>query len=131
MFFVVKPISLIEWQHAMFILSYYHVDIAAFSNGDDPLSTYMVVGAIHPKSERIKGQDINPQEQLRLAEMAFQLNWHQVGNLCPHCHCTEVDVCASCVVNYSCDDVRGDCGVKAGPTTCGHLTFNRPIIPAF
>jgi len=107
MFFVVKPVDLTEWQNAMFILSYYHVDIASFSNGVDLLSTYMVIGAIHPGSARIEGQNIDPQEQLRLAETAFQMNWHQVGKLCPHCHCAD------------------ESGV------CGHLTFNRPIKPAF
>jgi len=43
---------------------------------------------------------------LHLAEMAFQMNFHQVGNVCIQC-------------------------VLGGETACGHLTFSKPINSAF
>ncbi len=92
--FVIKPDNAVDWQHAVLMLSYYMVKMEAFSDGDNMDSAYMIVRKCGDKDE-----------QLRLAEMCFQMNWHQVGSLCPHCS----------------DDLD----------SCGHLTFNRPIIPAF
>jgi hypothetical protein len=85
--FVIYPENAADWQHAVFMLSYYHVKIEAFSDGEDSESAYIIV----------RGDD----EQLRLAEMAFQMNWHQGGIKCRHCS----------------DDLD----------TCGHLTFTSRI----
>ena len=89
--FAIKPENPDDWQHAMFILSTYFVKIESYSNEEDADTTYIIV----------RGD----QDQVRLAEMAFQMNWHQVGARCPHCS-PDLD-------------------------TCGHLTFNKPINPAF
>ena len=90
---VIKPKKAADWMHAMFILSYYkELTLELFSNGEDAVSTYMVV----------EGEE----DSLRLAEMAFQMNWHQGGWICPHCEGDEEE-------------------------TCGHLTFTHPINPAF
>lgn len=96
---MINAMSRDELMEAMFILSYYHVNINTYSNGESAESTYMVVSAIdtdHP------GQERDAQEDLRMAEMAFQMNFRQHGNLCLHCEDEE-------------------------DTTCGHLTFTNKI----
>ena len=99
--FVIKPIKDADWQHAIFMLSYYHVKISTFSNGEDAITAYMVVEG-KPMAE-------GDEDHLRLAEMCFQMNWHQHGSsLCPHC-IDHADVFDS----------------------CGHLAFSKPINPAF
>jgi len=102
MFFVIYPINPADWQHAMFILSYYNkLKISTFSNGSDSDTAYMVVES----KPILEGEE----NQLRLAEMAFQGAWHQYGEkLCPHCidHADHFD-------------------------TCGHLAFRKPINFAF
>jgi len=99
--FVIMPKNSADWQHAMFMLSYYNVECSLYSNGEDAESTYMVVSA---------GVDeYRDEEALRLAEMCFQVNWHQSNEkLCLHCvdHADRFD-------------------------SCGHLTFTHPINPAF
>jgi len=46
MFFVIYPTKPADWQHAMFILSYYSkLKISTFSNGEDADTAYMVVEA--------------------------------------------------------------------------------------
>ena len=98
MFFVIYPTNPADWQHAMFILSYYHkLEISTFSNGTDANTAYMVVES----KPMLEGDE----DELRLAEMNFQGNWHQYGEkLCPHCidHAEHFD-------------------------TCGHLAFRAPI----
>jgi len=57
----------------------------------------------------VKGKVLAEGEEsdLMLAEMAFQMNWRQAkGRLCPHCDPDHMDA-------------------------CGHLTFDKPINPAF
>jgi hypothetical protein len=103
--FIIQPANPAEWQSAMFMLSYYHVYIELYSDGENQESTYMVVST--------PGTD---GEQERLAEMCFQMNWHQKGNLCPHCTKQDTD-------GTSDDDVSDD--------VCGHLTFDKLIKPAF
>jgi len=107
--FVIKPENTAAWKDALFILSCYHANISTFSNGDDPSSTYMVVDTLHPDSEQVINQNLDVQQQLNLAEMCFQMNWHQVGTICPHC-----------------DEVEGTVPPDE-PKVCGHLTFNKPI----
>jgi len=86
--FVITPKNAADWQHAMFMLSYYHTKIEAYSNGEDADTVYIIV----------RGLD----EQVRLAEAAFQMNWHQDGSgQCGHC---------SSDIDY-----------------CGHLKFTKPI----
>jgi hypothetical protein len=106
--FVIKPNNTKEWQHAMFILSYYsELKINTYSDGEDERSAYMVVESHYTGDS---------QESLRLAEMCFQMNWHQGRNLCPHCTKQDAD-------GTSEDGVSDD--------VCGHLTFVRKIKPAF
>jgi hypothetical protein len=98
--FVVFPKNPIDWQSALFILSYYHVITTLRSDGDDAASTYMVVE-----------EDPENPDGLRMAEMAFQMNWKQSlfpAHLCPDC----VDHADRLVA-------------------CGHLTFTSRIKPAF
>jgi len=102
MFFVIYPIEAADWQHAMFILSYYtNIKISTFSNGEDADTAYMVVESVL----LLEGEE----NELRLAEMAFQIEWLQHSErLCPHC-----------IDNSDHFD------------TCGHLAFSKPINPAF
>jgi hypothetical protein len=102
--FVIKPNDYEEWQHAMFILSYYHVRCTIHSDGDNFESAYMVVDSTD--------EDNPTTSYLHMAEAAFQMNWHQGGVLCHHC-----------------EDINEALDVKE--TTCGHLTFVRRINPAF
>jgi hypothetical protein len=99
--FVIFPVKPADWQHALFMLSYYHVNITIRSDGEDAITTYMVVD---------NDGTTEAQEQLRLAEMCFQMNWHQSNHhrLCPECmpHSDQFD-------------------------SCGHLTFTKPIISVF
>ena len=95
--FVIKPESAADWAEALFILSYYRVACATYSDGENAESVYMTV---HPDKDM--NEDVETTvEQLHMAEMAFQMNWHQVGMVCPVCEDT---------VNI-----------------CGDLTFNKPI----
>lgn len=98
MFFVIYPINHADWQHAMYILSFYSkLVISTFSNGTDADTAYMVVES----KPILEGEE----SELRLAEMNFQGEWHQHGErLCPHCidHSDHYD-------------------------TCGHLAFKAPI----
>ncbi len=83
-----------DFQQAMFIMSYHHVSMTAYSDGDDPTSTYMVVGG------KGCGQQVN-EEALYNAEMAFMMNFRQEGMKCLHCAVDKMN----------------------GEQTCGHLTF--------
>lgn len=87
-------------RHAHLILSYYHVVASFYSNGEEANSCYMVITA-----ER--------DEDLHLAEMAFQMNHHQEnGMICKHCR-AEIE------------------STGEGQSTCGHLTFTRFINSSF
>ena len=97
--FVSKPLKAEDWEHALFMLSYYHVSITVHSNGEQVSTTYMVVEGL-PETD---GTDRD--NDLQLAEMCFQMNWTQHGSkLCPDCidHADRFDF-------------------------CGHLTFDKPI----
>ena len=103
--FVIKPEKDGDWVDAMFILSHYHALVGFYSNAESPNTVYMVV---QPDEDRSKDKE-DAENQLYLAEMCFQMNWHQYGTkLCPHCidHADKFD-------------------------TCGHLTFSKPVNPAF
>lgn len=122
--FIIKPESPEHWADALFILSYYHVYTEIISNGDNTDGMYVVVDK--PSATSPEGED-----HVRLAEMAFQANWHQEGGICDACDHEQMDVCCDCDIRYSCDDSRGDCTMKHLAQFCGHLTFTKPIKPAF
>jgi len=97
MFFVINVAKMTreDFSEAMFILSYYHVNTSLYSDGEHAVSTYMVVES-----------NKDDKDDLRLAEMAFQMNFHQDHTplACSHCE---------------------------GEDGCGHLMFTKKINPAF
>ena len=99
--FIIKPEKAEDWAHALFMLSYYHVSGVMYSDGETTESVYMVVGAHNQHPD----EKYNDDDAIGLAEMCFQMNWHQGGRVCPDCEGTE--------------------------DTCGHLTFTKPIDSAF
>ena len=119
----ISAMSARDFQQAMFIMSYYHVSMTAYSNGEDATSTYMVVGG------EGNGQQIN-EVDLRNAESAFQINFRQEGMICPHCDGMDDPVetklgelSASGILR----DVRQWYGIvhyDDEPKVCGHLTFS-------
>lgn len=130
--FVIKPENAADWQHAMFMLSDYHVECKLYSDGENAESTYMVVEA----SISTKVDEHRDEEALRLAEGRFQMNWHQVGMICPHCEDMEGTtgpveaepgkLSARGILN----DLKQWYGTDDGfyeLSTCGHLTFSKPI----
>jgi hypothetical protein len=110
--FVIHPENAADWQHAMFILSHYRdLYCELFSDAEEASSTYMVVSDTEPGFEWPDGMDTTAAQNLRLAEMAFQMNWHQKGgHRCVHCDALPEPL---------------------QEETCGHLTFNKIINPAF
>jgi hypothetical protein len=102
--FIIKPKRLEDWTYALFMLSYYHVDITMYSDGEEESSMYALVDKKQNPKFNTPDSNWDPEEYLRCAEMAFQMAWHQVGMLCPHC--------------------EGQPGIGE---TCGHLTFSEPI----
>lgn len=117
--FVIKPENAADWQHAMYILSHYHgLVINLYSDAETATSVYMVIR---------DGADLDSIKALLQVETAFQHNWNQVGMVCPHCY-DDTDPCRACEIYRDCGD-HGS--VNCRPTTCGHLTFNEPIKPAF
>ncbi len=110
--FVICPENAADWQHAMFILSHYRgLYCELFSDAENASSTYMVVDDTPPGFEWPEDMDTESAENLRCAEMAFQMNWHQKsGFRCVHC------------------DVLPE---ALREETCGHLAFNKIINPAF
>ena len=103
--FIIFPEKAADWQSAMFIMSYYKdVYCELFSDGENAESAYMVVDASPPGFE-IPTDEAN--NNLRLAEAAFQMNWHQTrGWRCIHCDALP-------------EPLREE--------TCGHLTFTKRI----
>jgi hypothetical protein len=95
--FVIKPNNGTDWQEALFMLSYYHVQAVMYSDGENEKSAYMVVDG--PVGVSTDG---TTDDQVRLAEMCFQMIWRQGGMVCHHCE-------------------------KEEATSCGHLTFVEPI----
>ena len=95
--FIVKPETEESIAYAVFMLSFFHVKFHTQSDGDDIKSLIIIV-------------DEETQEgALLLAEMAFQMNFHQANErLC------EV-----------CKDKIERTGVGFG--NCGHLTFSKII----
>jgi hypothetical protein len=81
--FVIKPNNGTDWQEALFMLSYYHVQAVMYSDGENEKSAYMVVESLPDK----EGDD------LQLAEMCFQMNWRQGGMVCHHCEKEEATSC--------------------------------------
>ena len=128
--FIIKPKDQKDWAEALFMLSYYHVVINVFSNGENADDMYIrVEDESYCCQEASEGR--KAEEQLRLAEMAFQANWHQSLGICEQCYDENIEVCVVCDIRYSCDDSRGDCQLKNQPVSCGHLTFTEPIKGAF
>jgi len=121
--FVIKPDNYEEWQHAMFILSYYQVQCTMHSDGDNFESAYMVVAG--PASIN---RDNTITNNIRMAEACFQMNWHQGGMICHHCE--REDQCLTCNVYSECAD-PGNKDCSDSSQTCGHLTFVKRIKPAF
>jgi len=104
--FIIKPTNQSDWADALMILSYYHVNLVLFSDGDNQKSIYgRVEERIEPKHNNIS---FDPLEQLMLAEIAFAIEWHQKGMICADC-----------------EQEPGNTGI------CGHLTFIKPINSAF
>jgi hypothetical protein len=107
--FIIKPASQYDWVHALFILSHYHVSMTTYSDANSIDSVFMVVDGHeydHPGHQR------DSEEDLLCAEMAFQMNWHQSNK----------QMCESCLM-YVETGIEVNC--------CGHLTFVKPIVPAF
>lgn len=98
--FCIRPHSALDLQQAMFILSYYPVNVVSFSDGEDPDSTYLVVDELPQNSNLAPERAFCPEDELYLAELAFQMNFRQSGIVCPHCKTK---------------NPHEDC--------CGHLTF--------
>jgi hypothetical protein len=92
MFFIVpeKPEMLVE---ALNMLACYHVSAEAYTN--DPCDINELYLAVYPDHYESEDDDVG------IAEMCFQMNWHQ-GGKCPECQ-----------------DI------------CGHMVFTKPIKPAF
>jgi len=90
--FVIQPMYPSEWGDALFLLSYYDVNLTMDSDLENPESLYGFV-----TSEN--------QDDLRLAEMAFQMNWRQGPALCTYCRDNE----------------------GRNRHSCGHLTFTSVI----
>jgi hypothetical protein len=107
--FVIHPENPSDWANAMFIMSYYkELHCEMFSDGENDETAYMVVSAAPPGYDLPSDEALN---NLRMAEMAFQMNWHQKSHFrCGHCDALP-------------DPLR--------EKTCGHLTFNKIINPAF
>lgn len=62
---------------------------------------------------------------LYMAEMAFNLNFRQVGWICPHC---EADACAECSLfqhNECGNPTNAKCTARR--KTCGHLSFTSSL----
>jgi len=114
--FVIYPENAADWQHAMFILSHYKgLSCELFSDAEEASSTYMVVDAIPPGFVMAtEEEELKVYDNLRMVEMALQMNWHQKdGHISGRCiHCDALP-----------EPLREE--------TCGHLTFNKPIKPAF
>ena len=79
--FLIKPVSALDMQQAVFILSFYKVSFSAYSDGEDSGTTYIIVD----KEEEKDG--------LVMAESAFQMNFRQVGNVCQVCRDKGEDFC--------------------------------------
>jgi hypothetical protein len=107
--FVIMPFKDSDWAHALFILSYYAVELIVRSNGEQASSTYMVVRQLDTDDTCDEDAIEKAASDYRCAEMCFQGNWHtHKENLCPDC------------IDYS-----------EQLDTCGHLAFSEPINPAF
>jgi hypothetical protein len=104
--FIIKPENQSDWADALMILSYYHVNLVLFSDGDNQESVYGRVEERDNSKQNVI--DFDPLEQLMLAEMTFAGNWLQKGMICEDC-----------------EQEPGNSGI------CGHLTFTKPINPAF
>lgn len=127
MFFIV-PENKEDLVEALGILAYYHVAASSYIEDPDDLDTmYLAVNQDH-----FTGPDADNESDVRLAEAAFQMNWHQ-GGKCPECSEDDISLCVDCDIRYACDDSRDDCALKHHKRliTCGHLVFTKPINPAF
>jgi hypothetical protein len=92
--FIVKPKTPEDMVHALFILSFYKVRFEAMSDGDNSNSVTLKVANQYRKGD------------LRMAEMAFQMGFHQEGRVCEYCE-------------------------AKGKEFCGHLTFTHVIKGGF
>lgn len=88
--FVVKCIDTAALMEALFLLSLYKVRFETQSDGENPTTTVLVV------DEETRGGD------LRLAEVAFQMQFPQIGGMaCPVCHGQGESVCGHLVFTTS------------------------------
>ena len=71
--FTILTTDLEDTLYALFLLSYYQVKFSTQSDAEDPFSTMIIV------DEETREGD------LRNAEMCFQMNFRQVGHICPVC----------------------------------------------
>ena len=99
--FIVEPKTAGDLQVAMFICSYYHVHMHAYSDGERAHSVYLHVTPDETCEDA--------QAQFRLCEMAFQGEFHQKSHY----------LCAACKAEI---ERTGE-----GQSTCGHLTFTEVI----
>jgi len=113
--FLVYPKHLRDYRHALFILSYYHVQPLIYSDGEHDDSVHFEINkvpitrALFDTDEAYSKAESKAQDQLRLCEMAFQGEFLQQGeNLCPKCK-EEIE------------------RTGEGESTCGHLTFTEAI----
>ena len=126
MFFVIKPSNPESMVHAMFLLSYYKVTFSSFSDGDHASSTFIKVSREYRKGD------------LRLAEMSFQMGFHQDNHFFTYTsHVYDKGImlrkrdgtpiiitktsrlCPVCRMNNK--------NRKKKRTFCGHLTFTEVI----
>lgn len=79
--FVVKPKTRERLMQALFILSYYKVSFQAISDGMSKDSVFLIVDT------ELREHD------LRMCEMGFQMEFNQVGRVCPVCKDEGEDIC--------------------------------------
>ena len=102
-FYVVQPSTNEDLLEALSILSTYHVHMQVFTNQGDWLNGgYFIVTSI---------DDGDKEDDYRTSEICFQMTFHQDGS------------------KHRCDHCRAMDETDEG--SCGHLTFNKVIVPAF
>lgn len=111
-FFCIKPVSAEAGFDAIMLVAEYDLKFSMLTNDDGRPGVIVVHKDENDKPETILHGDV-PDEvheyyasDYRLAEMAFQMNYGQVGMVCPVCE-------------------------KKRLSVCGHLTFSRKINSIF
>jgi len=107
--FIVKPKTAEDLQQAMFICSYYRVQVESYSDGEHAHSVMLSVKA---NDEHNQGEHHSPkeaEEAFHLCELAFQMNFRQDN----HRIC---DLCKEAIEKLG-----------EGEAVCGHLTFTQYV----